>query len=158
MTSTPDTPVLDKVKLFFEEVNWPYSQMKDPGLLQLVYIGEKASWTCYARAREEHSQFIFYSLCPLNAPEPLRYEVAEFITRINYGLMLGSFEMDFEDGEVRCKTGISVEGTALNSALIKPVVFANVLIMERYLQGFTAVMSGYLTPIEALVDIEAPST
>ena len=158
MTLEPDTPILDRLKLFFEEVNWPFTQMKDPRLLQLVYMGEKASWTCFARAREEHSQFIFYSVCPLSAPQPLRHEVAEFITRINYGLMLGCFEMDFEGGDVRCKTGISVEGAELTKSLIKSVVFANVLIMERYLQGFTAVMSGYLTPTEALADIESQSS
>jgi hypothetical protein len=26
---------------------------------------------------------------------------AEFITRANYGLIIGNFELDFEDGEIR---------------------------------------------------------
>ena len=29
--------------------------------------------------------------------------MAEFLTRANYGIMIGNFEMDFNDGEVRYK-------------------------------------------------------
>jgi len=43
----------------------------------------------------------------------------KFLTRANYGMMIGNFEMDFTDGEIRYKTSIDVEGDKLSSALIK---------------------------------------
>ena len=40
--------------------------------------------------------------------------------------------MDFEDGQVLCKTGISVDGTKLDETLIENIVAANLLIIERH--------------------------
>jgi hypothetical protein len=146
--------ILDAVSQFLKDSNWPFTPMDDPSLLQMVYRGKNGSWACYARAREEHSQFIFYSVAPLTTPESSMLEVAEYLIRVNYGLMIGNFDLDFADGEVRCKTGISVEGASLTPPLIQSVVYANVLMMDRYLPGLTAVMTGYLTPEEAYRDAE----
>jgi len=45
-----------------------------------------------------------------------RGAVAEFINRANYGIIIGNFEMDFADGEIRYKTSIDVQGDKLTSA------------------------------------------
>ena len=53
--------------------------------------GENGSWTCYAQTREDDQQFLFYALCPIRAPDKKRAAVAEFITRANYGMVIGNF-------------------------------------------------------------------
>ncbi len=68
--------------------------------------------------------------------------IAEFITRANYGLVIGNFELDFSDGELRYKTAIDVEDDNLSFALIKQMVYANVIIMDKYLPGIMAVIEG----------------
>jgi hypothetical protein len=45
--------------------------------------------------------------------------IAKFITRANYGMSLGNFELDFNDGEIRYKTSIDVTDDRLNFALIQ---------------------------------------
>ena len=57
----------------------------------------------------------------------------KFLIRANYGMMIGNFEMDFTDGEIHYKTSIDVEGDKLSSALIKRLVYANVMMMDEYL-------------------------
>ncbi len=47
--------------------------------------------------------FTVYTVFPVKAPEEKRGAVAAFLTRANYGLILGSFELDFDDGEIRFK-------------------------------------------------------
>ena len=79
--------------------------------------------------------------------------MAEFIARANYGIVLGNFEIDFSDGEVRFKTSIDVEGSELTPALIEPVMYANVLTMDEYLPGLLAVSQGTATPEEAVNQI-----
>ena len=54
------------------------------------------------------SHFVLYLFHPLTILEPLRKTAAEFITRANYGLPIGNFEMDFSDGELRYKVGLPV--------------------------------------------------
>jgi len=43
--------------------------------------------------------------------------VNEFLTRANYGLNIGNFEMDFQDGEIRFKTAIDVEEVILRLSI-----------------------------------------
>lgn len=80
--------------------------------------------------------------------------MAEYLTRANYGLVLGNFEMDFRDGEVRYKTSIDVEGAEIVPGLIRNLVYANVITMDRYLPGLLSVIYGNLTPHEAITQVE----
>jgi hypothetical protein len=75
-------------------------------------------------------------------PPDRRSEVAAYITRTNYGLAAGNFELDFEDGELRYKTALHVHGEGLDSQVLKRVVRANGLAVETYLAGVEAVIAG----------------
>ena len=146
-------PLLETVGRFFEEDEWPFEQMEGQTILRTGFRGEKGSWKCYAQVKEEQMIFIFYSVLDAYVPEEHRQAVAEFLTRANYGLIIGNFEMDIADGEVRYKTSIDVEGDRLSMALIRQMVYANVLTMDRYLPGIMQVAYGG-SPEEAITAIE----
>ena len=55
---------------------------------------------------------------------PICTEIAQFLTPANYGTLIGNFELDFKDGEIRYKTSIDVEGDRLTPALIKRLVYS----------------------------------
>ncbi|BAY40200.1 hypothetical protein NIES2111_45830 [Nostoc sp. NIES-2111] len=129
-------------------------QLPGQSALQISFQGENGKWNCYARARDEQQQFIFYSICPVNAPEDKRLAVAEFITRANCGITLGNFELDFSDGEISYKTSIDVEGDRLTTALIQRLVYANVMMMDEYLPGIMSVIYGNVSAEEAVAQIE----
>ena len=84
--------------------------------------------------------------------------MAEFLTRANYGLIVGNFELDFDDGEVRYKTSLDVEDAELLPALLAHIVYANVTNMDRYLPGIVAVLASSQTPAEAVAQIDASRT
>jgi hypothetical protein len=139
---------------FFEEDDWHFQSMEGTPVLSMGFAGKNGKWVCYAQAREQQQQFVFYSVIPVNAPDERRAAIAEFITRANYGMIIGNFEMDYDDGEVRYKTSIDVEGAALTPALIRQMVYANVLITDRYLPGIMKVIYAGKTALEAIDDIE----
>ena len=66
-----------------------------------------------------------YALVPLRVPEASRPAIAEAITRANYGLLLGNFEMDFGDGELRFKVTLDLAGVALTTPMIADVLAAS---------------------------------
>ncbi|HDQ71043.1 MAG TPA: YbjN domain-containing protein [Chloroflexi bacterium] len=146
--------ILDTVAAFFQEDEWPFSLMEELTALRTGFKGSNGEWTCYARARDEQEQFIFYSICPVKAPEDERQRMAEFLTRANYGLLIGNFEMDFSDGEIRYKSSIDVEDDRLSPALVKNIVYANVLTMDRYMPGIMKVLYADMAPAEAIELIE----
>lgn len=142
---------------FFTEHGWHYAHLSGESVLVMNFSGRHGNWNCYAQAKDDREQFIFYSACPIKAIEEKRVLMAEFLTRANFGLTLGNFEMDFSDGEIRYKTSIDVEDDRLSFALIKQIVHANVMIMDHYLPGIMAVLYGDKSPYEAIEDIEEPN-
>lgn len=139
---------------FFEEDDWDFTWLEDIPVLSMNFSGRSGKWVCYAQAREDQEQFVFYSVCPVNVPEDRRPAVAEFITRANYGMIIGNFELDYIDGEVRYKTSIDVEGVNLLPPLIRQLVYANVVTMDRYLPGIMAVTYGSASPEAEVERIE----
>ncbi|HEY9782972.1 MAG TPA: YbjN domain-containing protein [Leptolyngbyaceae cyanobacterium] len=153
-TSPRGGKIVEEMINFFTADDWSFVQLPEQPALQISFQGENGKWNCYARARVEQQQFVFYSICPVNAPEDKRLAAAEFITRANSGMIIGNFELDFTDGEIRYKTSIDVEGDRLSAALIQRLVYANVMMMDEYLPGILSVIYGNLSPAEAIAQVE----
>lgn len=145
----------ESVGRFLEEDGWHPQQIGDNFVYRVYFAGQNGELACFAQVRVDLEQFLFYVVMPVRAPEERRLEMAEFITRANYGLRIGNFEMDFEDGEVRYKASIDFEGEALTDNLIRGVIYPAVQTMDRYLPGLLTVTYGGKTPEEAVADIEA---
>jgi hypothetical protein len=152
--NTPENSILEVAKTFFTMDDWPFSVMEDQTTLHANFQGENGRWACYVVAREATSQFIFYSVCPVNASEDKRPMMAEFITRANYGMFIGNFEMDYSDGEIRYKTSIDVEEDRLTPTLVRPLVYTNVIMMDKYLPGIMKVIYGNIPPAQVVDEIE----
>ncbi|MBE9044997.1 YbjN domain-containing protein [Pleurocapsales cyanobacterium LEGE 10410] len=146
-------PVSEVMLDFFVEDNWDYYWWEEGETLQLQCQVKNGRLTCYARAIDDKEQFVFYALCPLTAPEDKRNKIARFITRVNYGMAIGNFELDFDDGEIRYKTSIDVEGDRLSVALIKQAVYLNILTMDRYLPAIAVLIEGETSVEEAIAQI-----
>ncbi|BAZ16705.1 hypothetical protein NIES4071_85830 [Calothrix sp. NIES-4071] len=156
LSSSPtNNNIFEEMVNFFTEDDWPFVQLQGQPTLQIAFQGENGTWTCYARARAEQQQFLFYSVCPVKAPSSKLLAIAEFLTRANSGLVIGNFELEFADGEISYKTSIDVEGDRLSSALIKNLVYANVRMMDEYMPGIMSVIYGNLSPEEAIIQIDS---
>src|SRR3954467_14939357 len=89
---------------FMEDDGWHPQTLDDNYVYRAYFVGHNGEVTCFAQVRVDLEQFIFYVVMPVRAPAQMRLAVAEYITRANYGLRIGNFEMDFDDGEVRYKS------------------------------------------------------
>lgn len=139
---------------FFTSDDWNFNAMDDLPVLSMPFTGKNGKWMCYAQAREKQEQFVFYSVFPVNAPAERQAAVVEFITRANYGMIIGNFEFDYNDGEIRYKTSIDVEGAELTEALVRHMVYANVIILDRYLPGMMRVIYAEADPQAEIDKIE----
>ncbi len=146
--------IIDVVKQFFEEEEWPFNQLEGEMVLHTAVQGENGSWDCFTQIREDQQQLIFYSTCPVIVLKDRRHAVMAFITRVNYGMAIGNFEMDLDDGEVRYKTSVDVENAHFSVPLMQSLVYTNVLTMDEYLPGIQAVAEAGVPPNEAIERIE----
>ncbi|WP_414551375.1 YbjN domain-containing protein [Anabaena sp. CCY 0017] len=152
--NTSTQPIFQAIINFLTQDDWPFTKIQGKLALRLGFQGKNGKWNCYAEAREEEEQFVFYSICPQNASESQHMAIAEFITRANFGIVIGNFEMDFNDGEIRYKTSIDVEGDRVSFALIKQLVYANIATMDEYLPDIMSVISGDVSTEKAINQIE----
>lgn len=149
--------LIDAARAFFEEDGWsvlPAQSGEGPlagaaardsdGALWLAHEGAHGRWGCLVRAREQARQLIFYSIVPIEVPEPARQRVCEYLDRVNWGMPLGNFELDFLSGEVRFRTSIAIENLPLTAQLVRPLAYANVFVVDQYLEDLAEVVAGTL--------------
>ncbi len=81
--------------------------------------------------------------------------VVEYITRANFGLRLGNFEVDYDDGEVRYKCHNRFEDRIPSEDELKSIAIACPLQMwMRYGNGFLKVLFGGVNPKDAIAEAE----
>ncbi len=146
--------VFPVMKKYFRQQGWQTERIDKRPALRMQYQGKSGEFTCYAIERGETGQFIFYVMYPRPVPSDKRKAMTEFITRANYGLVVGNFEMDLIDGELRYKASLDLEGETPTLGLIHRVVSACVGTMDRYYPGIEKVISDRLSPADVIADIE----
>jgi hypothetical protein len=152
LQSTP-APLITTMRGFFDSLDWAFTEIGQ-NTLQLDFRGSHGKWACLARTQEELKQAAFYSYYPVQVPPNKRAALAEFIARANFDMIIGNFELDFNDGEIRFKTSLDVRGDRLTPALVSQMVYANVTAMDQYWSGLEAILVQNLSPAEAIALVE----
>jgi hypothetical protein len=153
-----DGRILSTAKAFFRQDRWPYAKLEGRTVLQVAVGTGDHRWSGFAQADETLARFVFYSVSPWTAPEHRRVEFAEFFTRINWGMVIGNFEMDWDDGEIRYKSAIDVTGDRISQPLVRQVVYPNVRAMGRYLPAIRAILDGEQSAREAAATADPSSS
>jgi hypothetical protein len=143
---------------FLEQDGWHPEAVDDKYVYRTFFGGKNGDLRCFAQIMVTLEQVLFYAVATVRAPEEVRPAVAEFITRANYGMRIGNFELDYSDGEVRYKSSLDFEGELLTPTLIRNAIYPAVMTMDRYLPGLMSVMFGGRTPYEAIQEIEGGGT
>jgi hypothetical protein len=144
----------ETLRQFLEADGWYPQPLEGKTIYRMSFDGKNGELRCYAQVRVDLEQFLFYAVAPVKVPEEARSDVAEYLTRANYGLRIGNFELDYRDGEVRYKTSLDFEGEKLTDHFIRNTVYPAVQTMDRYLKGLLSVTFGGRTPVEAIEEVE----
>ena len=73
--------ILDKTVEFFTKEGWRFEQLEGKPVIRMGFKGDNGTWMCFAQAKEDKHQLLFYSIMESNVPENKRQAVAEFVTR-----------------------------------------------------------------------------
>lgn len=133
-----------KVQDFLVKMDFKYTEEDIENGAHLLKFGMKLEnkMDVVVSVDEERKTIIVYSVAVQEATKENMKDVAEFITRANYGLIIGNLEMDFNDGEVRYKTSIDLAGQTpeqLTEDMLRSLMFYNFLTLDRYYKGVIAV-------------------
>jgi hypothetical protein len=108
-------------------------------------------------AISSHDQFVIYFNFGLAAPEDRRAEVAQFMVRANWNLIIGNFEMDYDDGLMHFRSSVGFAGGELTEVLLRNVVLSAMKAVEFYADGLLEVVSSRKNAMQAITDIQKSS-
>ena len=150
---------VEVVKKYFDENDWHYQMTEHEEVTFFEGGVEHGNKKCkfksfrYRLIVDDEYVQVFYVL-PISAMEKLA-EVAEYITRINYTLKRGRFDMDYSDGEVRFHHGMSMIGVLANpDVLLGELMLLGGTVMARYAEGVAKIVYGSADPKVAIEEME----
>ena len=86
---------------------------------------------------------------PLAADENSRLAVAEYLTRVNFNMRNGNFELNMDTGEIRFKTYVHVGDGTVNLKTARLAVMLPFMMLNRFGDGLLEVLFGFKSPREA---------
>jgi len=119
-----------------------YRANSDAGSVCSDFQGDVGTYRLIASVDDDGELFEVYAYSPVRAPEGARPAVAETIARANYGLRLGKFEMDCDDGEVRFQLAHVLSDGILAEEIISRSFSLAMTMLDRYLPAVLSVIYG----------------
>ncbi len=98
--------------------------------------------------------FSTVTMIPLSADENSRLAVAEYLTRANYNMRNGNFELNMEDGEIRFKTYVHVGSGKLDPSAVRLAVIMPFVTIDQFGDGLIEVLFGFKSPREAFESVK----
>ncbi len=146
--------LFDTIVGYFEQDGWDFHRLPGHQALEMGAAGEHGNYRLIAVVERDHPIVRFLTFVEGKVPEARRKEVTEFLTRANYGLLLGNFEFDVNDGEVRFKCSADLEDAELTHAQFENLLLIGLSVMDRYFPGLQSVIQGTSDAAAAIAEAE----
>ena len=117
--------------------------------------GEVAVYRIVAHVDAEVDLFQVFGYSPLRVPEGSRPAIAETIARANYGLRVGKFELDVDDGELRFHASQVMTEDTVGETVIDRLISTTMAMLDMYLPAVLSVIYGNELPKDAIRCAEA---
>lgn len=145
------------VLAFLDDGDWKYSIEKanNRNIITFGFAGKNGTLSVRTIVREKTEVVSVYSKLEVSVPEEKRLQISEFLSRANYGLMIGNFELDFRDGEVRFKISADYEGAIVTNKTFKNLILSGLSVANRYYPGIMKVIWGGVSVKDAINEVES---
>ena len=149
--------IIEAVENYFERDEIKYTPFNDRDIA-------KASFRIKSKLQHVDVFFSAYNdrliiriMIPVNGDGDERAKVGEFLMRANYGLRIGCFDYDYDDGEISFRVPIycgTDEFTPPTYEQIDTSLMIGIMMVDKYGNALLKVIFGLLEPEEAIEEVE----
>ena len=118
------------------------------------FRGDVGTYRIFARVDANDSLFQVFGNSPVRVPEGARPAIAETVMRVNCGLKVGKFEMDFDEGELRFQATQILPEDDLDDKTIQRLIGTTMSMLNVYLPAILSVIYGNELPKDAVRQAE----
>jgi hypothetical protein len=135
--------LLDQVCNALRETRWSFAVQQGIGRITMkVSTNEGQTYSVHLSVRDEACLIIGLFLYPRRC-EPEHFDrMLTFLSRQNFDLVIGGFEMDPENGSLKFRNSIDLQSVPINSELIDGFLKMLVSLGARYDAALSAVLDG----------------
>jgi hypothetical protein len=148
--------MIELAQRYLSGQGYHFSRRGEAESLQGSFSAENGTYAVFFETNEERALVGVYVYAPTKVPEAKRRAVMEYLTRLNYGLRLGGFEFDLDDGEVRYTQNMDIEGATLTSAMVLNMLHFGLDVMDDYYPGLMRIVYADADPKEAYEALRYP--
>jgi len=148
-SSLHGTPMLAVAHQLAED-GWPLGVDAEAPAVHTRFEGNSGPHRAVLTFDSEVERVLLYGVVFDTSETASRARLQELVTRINYGLAVGVFEMDLDDGEVRYRLSIPAEHALPD--IVVPALIDSCAAVDTYAPTFAAVAQGQ-TATAALADL-----
>jgi len=139
---------------YLKSQNWNYDFNEEDGLFRFGMSLENKMNNCRMVVMIGEELFTSYAISPVSADADTMAQVANYLTRANYGLKIGNFELDYRDGEIRYKATLFCADTIPPLNIVERVTDMPFRMMEHYGGGLLNVLFGNADPASEIAKID----
>ena len=156
MSESPTpSPEFQAVIDYIESKNFTHTSHPEDQRVTLTLSGKNTNLYFTTRITHEDAYLQVTAAYPFKVrDEKLRLSSAELITRANYCMPLGKFEMDMSDGEVRFHISHVIGELGLTAAMIEKQFMTAYFTADRYFPAFMQHIHAGYTPEDAVFHAE----
>jgi len=133
----------------FERQEWRFFKT-DENNYAFGFNSEVNRFNLHATIEDQRHTLTIYSQVPFQVPPGRMSEIAELVSRANWNMILGNFELDYDDGEIRFKISQSFRFREPDPDEIMELLDCALSMMQVYYTCFGDVIYGGQTVEEAL--------
>lgn len=132
------------VRDYLDRHEWKYSYISEKNIIRCgVNIKSKLK-SVQMFIDFKARGFAVIAVPTLSAGQDTMDEVMRYLTRANYGLLDGNFELDLNDGEIRYKAYVPCAGlNMLPDSIIEEALAVPPLMFQKFGDGLAAVALGF---------------
>lgn len=142
------------IEQYLKNDEWHYTFDEEREIIRCGINLKNRLKECRIIADIDETKYLTLALINLNCDEEHRDELAKFLTMVNYGLLIGNFEMDYNDGEVRYKVATNCKDCIPSQSVVEDSMMIPAVMFEQYGDAILDVMFGVKSAKQAYKDTE----
>ena len=156
MTYEVSQEIMDAIDDFLNRDNWHFEKFEEKGSFKTLVRLRNRMRSAEIFIHVDNDSFAVRVISPISPDENSEdiARVNEFVTRANYGMRRGCFDMDLDTGKVIFRTSQFCGNVAPREDEITETIYFGAIMMERYGDALLKVIYGFSTPQDAIEEVE----
>ncbi len=118
--------------------------------LEMMFNHDSFTWICIAYIDEIKNRLCFYTLFPVSTQVDKYLVIIELVTRANRGNIHGTFEFDFDNGNILYRSLCNAFDGEITEKMIHETIYGSLVFAETHIIPIVLVLEENLPPSVAL--------